>query len=67
MFTEDSLNAIGLDKRMIVIPVASLGEINRGHADSKLLIHILYSHQKFSKAGLYHEYIAHRVNFLTNC
>jgi len=30
-----------------------------GRAVSKLFFHILYSLQKFTKDGLYHEYIVH--------
>jgi len=29
--------------------------------------YFLYPHQKFTKDGLYHEYIVDGVNFQTNC
>jgi len=63
MLTKDSLYAIVLANGRAIVTPGSLS-----HADIKLFFHILYSHQKFTKDGLYHEYIqCHRVNFRTHC
>jgi len=47
----------------LVVTGALLSEIKRGHAVVQLFFHILYSHQKFTKDDLYHDYIAHWMNF----